>query len=978
MNSLDPVGKTAKPSMNDPLKAIIHMNIDGWKSPSETRIRNPNVLSDSNEELYLISYHLEEDLTMKVRNEQTTGAETNTAGFQARGHLFQAAFFTLTVFIGLFFLSCTSFAATDFIYNDIWACIPDDEFTHLSVSYIGGSSSVTVPAYIPCGDSLLPVVKVSFPSHVTFFNFILDENDYTPCREVYGPSSDSGSPITSITLPEGVTTVGGFQNCSQLKTVHLSSTVTKLDYSAFLNCSSLDTINLDHVFMIDSYALQGTALKSVTLPEGMITVAYQAFCDCKELETVVMADTITSIEYGGFSGCSALTSVTFSNGLLSVGRSAFMGCTSLTEVDLPDTVTSLGDHSFSNCSALKRIHLSSQLVSMGGYDFQGCLALTELTLPSSLKDIFNGTSSYDLNLTKLVMEDGIGVDTVPYNLPELTELYAPVNVVQAQGYDNTVTGSFPKLKIAVCANTAMISGCKNTLEELTLLDPNQNYNTLRNHTHLHSLTLPEGLTTLPDYAFQGCSALQSVNLPSSLTSIGDYAFSGCPIAEITIPENVPSINYTFENNTALRSVVIPSNVQSMTGAFRGCTALETASLQHESRATSLAYTFAGCTSLHEIWIPTCFTNLSHAFDGCSSLSNVMMAGEGDAITTADSAFEGCVSLYDIDISERLTNISIRMFAGSGLETVNFRDSSTVTSIGAEAFRGCEQLWDVGLSSAIQSIGNLAFADCPSLHEMDVPDTVTSFARNAVENDRIDLIVTQGSSAWYAAVSSFEDGIEPVFRDQIVLLGGELLTPYEGNIELLAPGADPEGNYDIYFLLESTDGTYSQLITGVNRMSAIFSNLDLEHKDYIARIFVGYDFSSIDTTNKQIRPGYNGAMTGPMYYDRRDAWVDGTGNIRYAETSDDFVLPSELGQIESEAFDGAALSGRFVVCPAGLTSIGENAFASSGIESIYLPESVQNIGDDAFSGSQVTVYCVHGSWAEGWAEEHGFLTISLWR
>ena len=91
--------------------------------------------------------------------------------------------------------------------------------------------------------------------------------------------------------------------------------------------------------------------------------------------------TVTSIESGAFSGCSALTSVTFPASLTSIGDFAFQGCSALTSVDLSSTsLTSIGYATFYNCDALTSVAFPASLTSIGYYAFSGCEALTNLTV----------------------------------------------------------------------------------------------------------------------------------------------------------------------------------------------------------------------------------------------------------------------------------------------------------------------------------------------------------------------------------------------------------------------------------------------------------------------------------------------------------------------------------------------------------------------------------------------------------------------
>ena len=91
----------------------------------------------------------------------------------------------------------------------------------------------------------------------------------------------------------------------------------------------------------------------------------------------------------------------------------------------------------------------------------------------------------------------------------------------------------------------------------------------------------------------------------------------------------------------------------------------------------------------------------------------------------------------------------------------------------------------------------------------------------------------------------------------------------------------------------------------------------------------------------------------------------------AETLD---LPVGLRSIEAEAFMGDTSLERVVV-PAGTESIGERAFAGSGLREIVLPETLRQIADDAFAGCEglrVTAEAARDSYVYRWCVENGYL------
>lgn len=100
--------------------------------------------------------------------------------------------------------------------------------------------------------------------------------------------------------------------------------------------------------------------------------------------------------------------------------------------------------------------------------------------------------------------------------------------------------------------------------------------TFLNSKQLISVTLSDGLTSIGNYAFSGCTNLKSVAIPETLTDIGEYAFSGCTsLDNVIIPLSVNNIgNLAFENCTQLSKVEIRGDKNRFSyDIFRGCTKL---------------------------------------------------------------------------------------------------------------------------------------------------------------------------------------------------------------------------------------------------------------------------------------------------------------------------------------------------------------------------------------------------------------------
>jgi hypothetical protein len=207
----------------------------------------------------------------------------------------------------------------------------------------------------------------------------------------------------------------------------------------------------------------------------------------------------------------------------------------------------------------------------------------------------------------------------------------------------------------------------------------------KNITHI---TIGNGITSIGDYAFHGCTSLTSITIGSGVTSIGYSAFSGCTsLTSITIGSGVTSIGYNaFAGCTSLTGITIPDSVTSIEdrafawcesltsitigsgvtsigySAFSDCTSLTSVTIR--SGVTSIGYNaFAGCTSLTGITIPNSVTSIEQcAFSGCTSLTNIVLS---DNITIIDAnTFYGCKNLNSIIIPNSVKNIKYHAFPDS--------------------------------------------------------------------------------------------------------------------------------------------------------------------------------------------------------------------------------------------------------------------------------------------------------------------------
>ncbi len=157
--------------------------------------------------------------------------------------------------------------------------------------------------------------------------------------------------------------------------VIIPSNVTKLGNDIF-NTANCKKVN--------------TAIKKITLPEG-ITEIGDGFClGLKNLAEINIPSSVTVIGENAFDWCSKLDNIVLPENLKSIGRCAFRGCENLQNIIIPDSVIHIGLSAFSGCTLLSSVEIGSSLLSIETYTFYDCSSLTSVTIPSSVRIIEKG------------------------------------------------------------------------------------------------------------------------------------------------------------------------------------------------------------------------------------------------------------------------------------------------------------------------------------------------------------------------------------------------------------------------------------------------------------------------------------------------------------------------------------------------------------------------------------------------------------
>lgn len=236
---------------------------------------------------------------------------------------------------------------------------------------------------------------------------------------------------------------------------------------------------------------------------------------------------------------------------------------------------------------------------------------------------------------------------------------------------------------------------------------------------LQTAIIKEGVASIGNggagYApFGHCIKLTSISLPNSLTYIGNYAFEYCTslVNAPKIPEGVTRLDGTFDGCSSLKNIpALPQNITYLGATFRSCTSLTVAPIIPDS-VTDMSGAFRNCSSLKTISsIPSSVTNMCQTFANCTSLTEAPVIP--NSVTNMEGTFEECSSLIFVPTISNNTTTLARTFLGCGLLTSVPDIPASVIDM-ERTFASCTSLTSV--SAIPNGVTNMiyTFMSCTSL------------------------------------------------------------------------------------------------------------------------------------------------------------------------------------------------------------------------------------------------------------------------
>lgn len=277
---------------------------------------------------------------------------------------------------------------------------------------------------------------------------------------------------------------------------------------------------------IPPYALAGSQITSIKLPQGITAIGEGAFLSVP-LTAIEIPASVKTIGSAAFSGCRSLSNVSIPSTVNSIGSHLFMGCDKLKKATLQATLTTIPAATFADCRLLADVTIPANVTAIDSAAFAGCASLTAIDLGNDLRAI--GAAAFrNSGITEIDLSGSSSLDAIGAWAFADCEALASARI--PDGVASIGEGAFFNDAALVTTNFPSTA------------DRMENY-TYNGAASLDPADISHnGITSIGDYALRGLTQATKFEIPASLESIGDYAMEDwTSLKEMTAYTNsVPS------------------------------------------------------------------------------------------------------------------------------------------------------------------------------------------------------------------------------------------------------------------------------------------------------------------------------------------------------------------------------------------------------------------------------------------------------
>lgn len=458
------------------------------------------------------------------------------------------------------------------------------------------------------------------------------------------PIGNSGNDgVVDLTTVAGITlNAYAFSGCTNIQTVILPVDIYEIPEGLFENSSITEITIPSGVTSIGGGAFYNcTGITEIVIPENVNTIGEYAFYNCSGITEIIIPANVTSIGDYAFYNCSGISEITIPANVATIGEFAFTGCTSVTRF-----VVASGNVNFSTGNYGELYDSNNNLIA---FPAKPTVEGGVVTLATGLKlgaNMFNGLQG----VTEVVLPTDLAA--IPAGLfanSSITKVTIPATVTSI---DSTAfTGMALQTLIFADGRTSDLKIAKNffkSFTSLTTLTMGNRITEIGDYafdgcTGLTTVTLSSSLTKIGQYAFRNCSSLTGIAIPNTVSTLSKYAFDGCSsMTTLTLSTSLTSITEgAFRNCSSLTAISLPGNITSVAKlAFSGCSSATSITLSE--KMTSIGESaFANCTGVTYIVVPYKVATVSkNAFQGWTNTQTIYIPTRTSKPGSWNSAFAG--------------------------------------------------------------------------------------------------------------------------------------------------------------------------------------------------------------------------------------------------------------------------------------------------------------------------------------------------
>lgn len=775
-------------------------------------------------------------------------------------------------------------------------------------------------------------------------------------------------------LMDNIVIIGprSFSGCSNLISIEIPNTTTKIREEAFSSCVGLKELivpgNVEYIYASAFYGC--SQLSSLDLEDGILEISEKAFAWCYSLKNIVVPDSVSNIAKGAFFGCygleyitipyvggfayideplyqnpfgyifgdeyytnstkvsqeyywdeelvvsdyyipSSLRGVVITNGEILYG--AFSNCSMLTSIELPDNISTIGGKAFVGCSNLMSVEIPSSVVSIGSYAFYGSGLDTVYfeNRANSLSIAFGAFAKCDISK---VIYKGAVVNN---------------NNVYINGWFEIDFEDPTSNPVANSGNLYYTINEENEEYELyNLYVPDRDINNyaLYKCKSLQSIEFSTGAnettTTIGNYAFYDCSNVESINMSSAfIESIGEYAFYNMAyyfadsVESLILPRTIISVGESAFANLGSRIGFIDNQNKLY---INSCPDIGKNAF-YNAQIGSVYYREDTLGSV-EGWLDISFDNL---------YANPLYQFGAD-LYFYDPNQTGYIEIREIEFPEGISNIPKYAFAGSKLDIITFEDDNVGVSVGDYAFYNCFRLqgdsYDgENLPSTITSVGKYSFA---GTRISNISNSLTSVDEGSFANSFVSKV----------HISNFiSESLPAKLFDGCSMLS-------------------------ILELSRNTTSTGSNALRGCNSIGTLWANVDIINSfDYKMNLTeIKIYLNAPDLYSQQSIPDEmltNSTALESVTIVGEDSYSNGHSIGKYAfancsNLSELVLSDSHVRIIEEGAFGGSIISS--VTIPDYMWKIEPEAFHTNRGNDASFPASTWKLSKDGYSDVSRTI------------------------